>query len=110
MDKSQALTALFALSQETRLDVFRLLVKAGLDGLHAGDIATRLNVRQNTLSTNLAVLERSGLIGASREGRHIRYRVHMEGMRSLLAFLMEDCCGGSPSLCQSVLDELACDG
>ncbi|MEP3278785.1 MAG: metalloregulator ArsR/SmtB family transcription factor [Stappiaceae bacterium] len=109
MDKSTALTSMFALSQETRLDAFRLLVKAGGDGLHAGEIANRLDVRQNTLSTNLAVLERSGLIAASREGRNIRYRVHMDGMRSLLAYLMEDCCGGNPSHCQAVLDELACD-
>ncbi|TDT74803.1 ArsR family transcriptional regulator [Litoreibacter halocynthiae] len=108
MDNAQAIDAFAALSQATRLDVFRLLVKAGEVGMSAGDIGDSLGVRQNTMSTHLAVLTRSGLIRNTRDGRSIRYFVDMDGMRGLLAFLMEDCCGGRPDLCQPVIDEIAC--
>ncbi|MBI6628298.1 ArsR/SmtB family transcription factor [Pontibaca salina] len=108
MDKYRALDAFAALSQSTRLDVFRLLIKAGEAGMSAGNISDTLEVRQNTMSANLAILARSGLIRSVREGRSIRYFADMNGMRGLLAFLMEDCCGGCPELCQPVLDELVC--
>ncbi|SDW93745.1 ArsR/SmtB family transcription factor [Litoreibacter albidus] len=108
MDNDSALAAFAALSQSTRLDVFRLLVKAGGGGMSAGDISDTLNVRQNTMSANLSVLARSGLIRSQREGRTIRYFADMDGMRGLLGFLMEDCCGGRPELCQPVLNELGC--
>ncbi|WP_226780209.1 ArsR/SmtB family transcription factor [Oceaniglobus trochenteri] len=108
MDTNHALAAFAALSQPTRLDVFRLLVKAGPEGMAAGDIGARLDVRQNTMSANLSVLAQAGLIRAQRQGRSIRYFADMEGMRGLLAFLMEDCCGGRPELCQPLLEELAC--
>lgn len=108
MDKDNALDAFAALSQATRLDVFRLLIKAGGAGMSSGDIGDTLGVLQNTMSTNLGVLARSGLIRSEREGRSIRYFADMDGMRGLLAFLMEDCCGGQPELCQPVINELAC--
>lgn len=108
MDKYRALDAFGALSQPTRLDVFRLLIKAGEAGMSAGNISDTLMVRQNTMSANLSILARSGLIRSVREGRSIRYFADMDGMRGLLAFLMEDCCGGCPELCQPVLDELIC--
>ncbi len=108
MDKLAALNAFAALSQDTRLDVFRLLIKVGDTGMLAGDIGDAFNARQNTMSTNLAVLARSGLIRSEREGRSIRYFADMEGMRGLLAFLMEDCCGGHPEQCQPFIKELAC--
>ena len=76
--------------------------------MSAGDIGDTLDVRQNTMSTNLSVLSRAGLIRNTRQGRTIRYFADMDGVRSLLAFLMEDCCGGRPELCQPVIDELAC--
>lgn len=107
MDKNHALGAFAALSQSTRLDVFRLLIKVGEEGMLAGDISDALGVRQNTMSANLSVLARSGLIRSEREGRSIRYFADMDGMRGLLVFLMEDCCGGRPELCQPVIDELA---
>lgn len=107
MDKKDALDALAALSHPTRLDVFRLLFKAGAGGMSAGDISGTLGVRQNTMSANLSILTRSGLIWNEREGRSIRYFANINGMRGLLAFLMEDCCGGQPELCQPVLNELA---
>lgn len=106
MDRLQALAALGALAQGTRLDVFRLLVEAGPDGLCAGEVATRLDVRQNTMSTNLAVLARAGLVGSAREGRSVRYVADMEGMRRLLGYLMQDCCGGRPEKCKPVLDAI----
>ncbi|MDR3464856.1 MAG: metalloregulator ArsR/SmtB family transcription factor [Xanthobacteraceae bacterium] len=99
MDKTQSLVAFAALSQETRLDVFRLLIVAGPDGLLAGDIGEKLNVRQNTMSANLAVLSRAGLIRGQREGRNIRYCADFDGIRGLMRFLMEDCCANS--LCGS---------
>lgn len=108
MDTKYALKAFAALSQSTRLDVFRLLIKAGEAGMSAGDISDSLDVRQNTMSANLSILAQSGLIRNKREGRSIRYFADMDGMRALLGFLMEDCCGGCPELCQPVIDELIC--
>lgn len=108
MDRNRAVIAFAALSQPTRLDVLRLLIKAGSAGMLAGDIGDALDVRQNTMSTNLSVLLQAGLIHNERQGRSIRYFADMDGMRQLLAFLMEDCCGGNPELCQPVIDKIAC--
>ncbi len=106
MQEATALTAFSALGQETRLRVFRLLLSAGADGISAGEIAERLGVKQNTMSTNLQILAEAGLIASERRGRQIRYCADLEGVRALLRFLMEDCCGGQPHTCASVLDEL----
>ena len=106
MDKSDALAAFSALAQPTRLDVFRLLVGTGNDGMLSGEIGERLDVRQNTMSANLAVLARSGLVRSVRDGRTVRYFADFDGIRRLLGFLMEDCCGGRPDRCQPVLDEI----
>ena len=83
-----------------------LLIRAGGEGRTAGDIAAALDVRQNTLSTNLAILTRAGLLRSHRQGRTIRYFADMGGLMSLLAFLMEDCCGGAPDVCRPVLAAL----
>ncbi|MEM9684898.1 MAG: metalloregulator ArsR/SmtB family transcription factor [Pseudomonadota bacterium] len=106
MDKSESLVALAALSQETRLDIFRLLTRAEPDGLYAGQIADALGGRQNTISTNLAILARAGLIRSVREGRSIRYFADLEGMGALLSFLLEDCCDGNPGACAPLTDRL----
>ncbi|MDE0537787.1 MAG: metalloregulator ArsR/SmtB family transcription factor [Rhodospirillales bacterium] len=106
MDKNQALAAFAALSQETRLDALRLLVAAGPKGLAAGEIAERLGVRQNTMSANLAILDRAGLVTSRREGRSVRYFASLESLRDVVGFLMEDCCGGRPELCAPLLDEV----
>jgi len=108
MDKKSALDAFAALGQSTRLDVFRLLIKAGEAGMSAGEVGDTLGVRQNTMSANLSILARSGLIRSERQGRNIRYFADMDGVRGLLAFLMEDCCAGRPELCQPVIDLIAC--
>lgn len=108
MEKNRSLTALSALAHDTRLDVFRLLVRAGPGGMAAGDIAAGLKVRPNTLSNNLTILTAADLVRSEREGRSIRYFARMDTMRGLLGFLMEDCCGGQPALCQPILDQIAC--
>jgi ArsR family transcriptional regulator, arsenate/arsenite/antimonite-responsive transcriptional repressor len=108
MDKSSALVALSALGQDTRLEVFRLLVKAGAQGMAAGDIADHLAIVQNTLSSHLKILDHAGLVRPMRDGRSIRYFADFTGMRDLLAFLMEDCCNGAPELCAPVIDAITC--
>lgn len=92
-----------ALSQQTRLDVVRLLIQAGKEGLLSGEIGEKLHVRQNTMSANLAVLLNAGLVRREREGRSIRYFADFDAISALLTFLLEDCCGGDASLCQPVL-------
>lgn len=110
MDNKQPLAAFAALSQQTRLDVFRLLIKAGTDGLGAGEIGQRLNVRQNTMSANLLVLRTAGLVKTERAGRTIRYFADFSAIQGLLSFLMEECCGGNPALCTPIIEEIACAG
>ena len=104
MEKNDALLALAALGQETRLDVFRLLVRAGRDGATAGAIAEKLQVRSNTLSTHLGALVRAGLVVSRPEGRSIQFFARMDGMQELVTFLLEDCCNGRPDLCSPIAD------
>lgn len=111
MEKEDALKALAALGQETRLDVFRLLVKAGKEGMAAGAISDALSVRPNTLSTHLSALSRSGLVKAERDGRSIQYRANLSAMAALTTYLLQDCCGGNPELCapiMTILDGSTC--
>ena len=107
MDMKNALSALSALSQQTRMEVFRLLVRAGEAGMLSGEIGEALNVRQNTTSTNLVILLNAGLIRNERQGRSVRYFADFDGVRALLAFIVEDCCGGRPERCGALLDEIA---
>ncbi|WP_158970601.1 ArsR/SmtB family transcription factor [Chachezhania sediminis] len=109
MDKLQTISALSALAQDTRIDVFRLLVAAGPEGLPAGEIAEALGVRQNTMSANLSVLLHAGLVRNVREGRTVRYFADMEGMQGMLSFLLEKCCGGRAELCAPLLADLMND-
>ncbi|MEM1344613.1 MAG: metalloregulator ArsR/SmtB family transcription factor [Pseudomonadota bacterium] len=98
MDKKVALAALAALAQETRLDVFRLLVHAGRKGMPSGEIGTRLDVRQNTMSANLSVLLAAGLVRRERQGRSVRYFANIDGIGALLVFLSRECCQGRVTL------------
>ena len=109
MDKKSALAALAALGQDTRLEVFRLLVRAGAEGLPAGEIASRLGTFQNTMSAHLKVLDHAGLVRAERDGRVVRYVADMSSFRDLLAYLMEDCCNGAPEVCQPVIQAITCN-
>ncbi|SEO92233.1 DNA-binding transcriptional regulator, ArsR family [Salinihabitans flavidus] len=106
MEKNDALAAFAALSQPTRLDVIRHLIAAGEDGLLAGEIAERLSVRANTLSANLSILLQAGLVSKRREGRSIRYCAELDGLRALIGFLLQDCCGGRPELCQPLIESV----
>lgn len=99
MKMADAVSRLSALAQEARLEVFRLLVKAGPDGLAAGEIARKLKTAPNTLSAQLLILSSAGLSRARREGRSIIYVADFSGMSDLLLFLTEDCCGGKPEVC-----------
>jgi len=108
MDTKSALDCLAALGQETRLETFRLLTREAPDGLHAGEIARRLGVVQNTMSAHLTVLVHAGLITADRQGRHIAYRADHEAIAALLRFLMEDCCQGTAELCGKLVQAISC--
>ena len=99
MELDTALRGLSALAHEGRLNVFRLLVKAGPDGLAAGDVARRLDIAANTMSAQLLVLANAGLIQARRDGRSIIYSANFEKMGALLLFLTDDCCNGRPEVC-----------
>ncbi len=95
MEKSDAVLALGALAQDTRLDVFRRLVQAGPEGLPAGQIAEQLGVPTATLSFHLTQLRQAGLITFRREGRSLIYAAEYAAMNALLAYLTENCCAGS---------------
>jgi len=107
MQLPTAVEALSALAHPSRLAVFRLLVRAGPDGMPAGEIAREIGALPNTLSTHLNILSHAGLIQSRREGRSVIYSADYQGMRALLGFLMEECCAGRPEICAPV--ELAAD-
>ncbi len=106
MQLPTAVAALSALAHASRLAVFRLLVRAGPDGMAAGDIAREVGVRPQTLSTHLTILGHAGLIGSRRDGRSIIYSADYAGMRKLLGFLVADCCAGRPEICGSLSESL----
>jgi DNA-binding transcriptional ArsR family regulator len=99
MEFELAVKRLSALAQEARLQVFRLLVGSGPEGMAAGDIARKLGVPANTLSAQLLVLSNAGLVRARRDGRSIIYAIRFDAMRDLLVFLTKDCCGGRAEMC-----------
>jgi DNA-binding transcriptional ArsR family regulator len=99
MKESHAIKAFAALAQEHRLKVFRLLVRHAPHGLPAGHIAAQVGIPASTMSSHLAHLERAGLLWSRREQRRILYAVDTEGIRQLVTFLTEECCGGRPELC-----------
>jgi len=115
MKDSEAIIAFSALSQATRLAVFRLLVERGEEeGVPAGEISTRLSVAPPTLSFHLKELERAGLVASERAGRQVLYRPRVTRLRELVDFLIEGCCGGRPETCDlpdgSALDGARPDG
>ena len=106
MDDNQAVTSLAALAHEQRLRIFRLLVRKEPSGMPAGEIADAVGCTPTGASFHLKELDHAGLIHATRDGRFIRYTVHVEGMRRLLDYLTEDCCQGQPELCGSVVKKV----
>jgi ArsR family transcriptional regulator len=99
MEKTDAVAALAALAQDNRLDVFRLLVKAGPDGMPAGGVAETLDLAPNTLTFHFDRLRQAGLVTVRRDGRSMIYAARFETMNALLDFLTENCCGGAPEKC-----------
>ncbi|MFC1757426.1 ArsR/SmtB family transcription factor [Planctomycetota bacterium] len=104
-----AVTALSALAQESRLRVFRLLVKTGIEGLPAGEIAEELDIPPATLSFHLKELSNACLVESERDGRSIIYRLQVDGIRELVSFVTEDCCQGRPELCMPSSEDSCCD-
>src|SRR5437763_12796855 len=99
MEKSNAVAALAALAQDNRLDVYRLLVRAGPEGMPAGEIATALRLAPNTLTFHFGRLRMAGLVTVRREGRSMIYAAHFETMNALLGYLTENCCQRAPDAC-----------
>ncbi|APG87498.1 ArsR/SmtB family transcription factor [Sinorhizobium americanum] len=106
MEQVNAILALAALAQSTRLETFRLLVRHEPDGLPAGDIARALAVPHNTMSTHLNILARAGLVSSERRSRLIVYRADVSRLRDLTLFLVQDCCGGNADLCAPLVEAL----
>lgn len=105
MESFRAIEVFAALSQPTRLATFRLLMEHEPEGLPAGEIARHLEVPQNTMSSHLAILTRAGLIQSERHSRSIVYRAVVERVREITSFLVQDCCGGRPELCELLVAE-----
>ncbi len=99
MEIKKAVTALSSLAQESRLEIFRLLVKAGAEGMPAGEIAERIKIPANTLSFHVKELANAGLVGARKVGRSVIYTMQAKDIGELMTFLTEDCCQGRPELC-----------
>jgi DNA-binding transcriptional ArsR family regulator len=110
MDQKRAIAALSALAQETRLDLFRLLVTVGPDGLPAGVIAERLGVLPSSLSFHLAQLAHAGLVTQRRLSRQIIYSAEYGAMNELLAYLTENCCGQGSAVCAPACNPAASCG
>ncbi|MDP3010642.1 MAG: helix-turn-helix transcriptional regulator [Methylococcales bacterium] len=108
MEKNIATSIFESLSSGVRLDVFRLLVKKGKDGLVAGEIATALNVPPTNLSFHLKALTQTGLVTVEQEGRFQRYRANLRLMLDLIAYLTEECCAGHPEQCAELREASEC--
>src|ERR1700723_1022688 len=102
MKKPDAVAALAALAQDNRLDVYRLLVQAGPEGMPAGRVAEELDLAPNTLTFHFDRLRDAGLVTVRREGRSMIYAARFETMNGLLAFLTENCCNGPPASCAPI--------
>ncbi len=106
MELPTAVEALSALAHGHRLAVFRLLVRAGTEGMPAGDIAREVGALPNTLSTHLTILGHAGLVRSRRDGRSIIYSADYDGMRALLGYLVDDCCAGRPEICAPLAENV----
>lgn len=108
MEKNIATSIFESLSSGVRLDVFRLLVKKGKEGMVAGEISTTLNVPPTNLSFHLKALTQTSLLTVEQEGRYQRYRANMPLMLDLIAYLTEECCAGHPEECVEMLEASGC--
>ncbi len=103
MESIDAVLTLAALGQPTRLETFRLLVRAAPEGMAAGDIAETMNVPRNTMSSHLSILTRAGLVKSERLSRQIFYKADLSRLMGLTSFLVEGCCNNQPDLCEPML-------
>ena len=108
MEQRTATTVFESLSSGVRLDVFRLLVRMGQEGMVAGDIAAKLGVPPTNLSFHLKAMAHAGLVTATQEGRFQRYRANLTLMSDLIAYLTEECCGGNPQQCAELSAQAIC--
>jgi ArsR family transcriptional regulator, arsenate/arsenite/antimonite-responsive transcriptional repressor len=109
MNKTTAIGIFESLSSGIRLDIYRLLVKQGLQGMVAGDIATTLGVAPNNLSFHLKALTQAGMVTVEQEGRFQRYRANIPQMLDMIAYLTEECCAGHPQDCADLRQTSCCD-
>lgn len=110
MDQNDAIEAFAALAQESRLSIFRVLVKEEPQGLPVGEISRRLNIVPSTLSGHLGILKRAGLLKSTRHQREIHYATNLESMSDLIRFVLEDCCSGQVENCGEIVSLLSSDG
>ena len=103
MDQSKAIEAFAALAQDTRMSIYRLLVKQANGTVRASEISEQLGIVPSTLSGHLAILKRSGLLKSVRHAREIRYSADIEAMNDLISFLLQDCCNGQMDNCGKIL-------
>lgn len=108
MEKNTATTVFESLASGVRLDVYRLLVKKGADGMVAGEIASTLNVPPTNLSFHLKALTQVGMLTVAQEGRFQRYRANIPLMLDLIAYLTEECCAGHPEHCADLRAASTC--
>lgn len=109
MDKNTAISIFESLSSGIRLDIYRLLVKQGLHGMVAGEIATTLGIAPNNLSFHLKALTQAGMVNVEQEGRFQRYRANIPQMLDMIAYLTEECCAGHPEDCKAMRTASSCD-
>lgn len=109
MDKNTATTVFESLSSGIRLDVFRLLIKQGLNGMVAGEISSTLGIPANNLSFHLKAMVHAGMVSVVQEGRFQRYRADLNLMFALITYLSEECCNGKPEQCVSLSSTSACN-
>jgi ArsR family transcriptional regulator, arsenate/arsenite/antimonite-responsive transcriptional repressor len=103
MNTQNAVLILSCLAQKARLEIFRLLVQTSPDGLAAGDISKQLDIPASTLSFHLKELSHAGLITSEQQGRFIFYSTDFKAMNELVAYLMENCCGGQTNCCDPII-------
>lgn len=109
MEKITATTVFESLSSGVRLDVFRMLVKKGMEGMVAGEIAGALDLPATNLSFHLKALTQAGLLTVAQEGRFLRYRANLALMLDLIAYLTEECCSGHPEQCAQLRNASGCN-
>ena len=103
MNQIKAIEAFAALAQDSRMEIYRMLVKEGRSSLRVGDISRRLNIIPSTLSGHLAILKRAGLLISTRQKREIHYSADIEIMNKLVGFMLQDCCNGQVENCAEIL-------